>query len=75
MSLETDLESLELVVAQMVRDSGRSEGFDAKEWIRHWMVGRVPALGDRRPLDVLAEPGGLECVRTVLLRMQSGAFC
>jgi uncharacterized protein (DUF2384 family) len=37
-------------------------------------VGVVPALGDRRPLDVLKEPGGLEVVRSLLMRVKSGAF-
>ncbi|MFZ2856513.1 antitoxin Xre/MbcA/ParS toxin-binding domain-containing protein [Acidovorax sp.] len=34
----------------------------------------VPALGHRRPLDVLGEPGGLDLVRNFLQRAQSGAY-
>jgi len=34
----------------------------------------APAIGNRRPLDVLSEPGGLDLVRSYLLRAQSGAF-
>lgn len=34
----------------------------------------VPALGNRRPLDVLFESNGLEVVSSLLLRAQSGAF-
>ncbi|WP_431153092.1 hypothetical protein [Acidovorax facilis] len=37
-------------------------------------MGVVPALGDRRPLDVLNEPGGLEVLRSLLLQAQYGAF-
>ena len=47
---------------------------DADAWLDHWLAGVVPALGDRRPLDVLNEPGGLEVLRSLLLQAQYGAF-
>ena len=36
-------------------------------------TGVVPALGHRRPIDVLNESDGLEVVKSLLLRAQSGA--
>lgn len=74
MTLQADLATLELDVTRIVQESGRPDGFDARQWLNGWIAEPVPALGFRRPLDVLAEPGGLELVRTILARMQSGAY-
>lgn len=74
MPLQEELAELELTVARIVQESGRPDGFDAQRWLQQWVSEPVAALGGRRPLDVLAEPGGLELVRTTLLRMQSGAY-
>ena len=72
--LEDHIAILTMLVRRMVDESGDPTGFDAQTWLNHWLVGVVPALGDRRPLDVLKEPGGLEVVRSLLMRVQSGAF-
>jgi hypothetical protein len=74
MPSDSDIAELELIVARIVRESGRREGFDAKCWIDRWLADPLPAMGGRRPVDVLEDPGGLERVRAVLLRMQSGAY-
>jgi uncharacterized protein (DUF2384 family) len=74
MPLEHDLASLEDLVVRLLQESGRPDGFNIERWLHDWISAPVPALGGRRPVDVLAEPGGLELVRTVLTRMQSGAF-
>eukprot|EP01034_Spumella_vulgaris_P007345 gene7345-9357_t len=60
-----------MLVQRMVDECGDPTGFDAKDWLHHWLVGAVPALGDRRPLDVLKEPGGLEVVRSLLMRIRT----
>lgn len=74
MALEDDITTLTVLVQRMVAESGAPTGFDAWSWLDHWLMGVVPALGDRRPLDVLNEPGGLDVVSSLLLRTQSGAF-
>ena len=74
MSIEDDITALTTLVQRMVDESGDSVGFDAQAWLNHWLMGEVPALGDRRPLDVLKESGGLDIVRSVLLRGQYGAY-
>ncbi|MBU1350541.1 MAG: DUF2384 domain-containing protein [Gammaproteobacteria bacterium] len=74
MALEDDITNLTEVVQRMVNESGEPSGFDAGSWLEHWLTGVVPALGDRRPIDVLKEPGGLEVLRTLLLRAQYSAF-
>lgn len=75
MPSDTDIAELELIVTLIVRESGHPEGFDAKRWLDRWLTDPLPATGGRRPVDVLDDPGGLELLRTVLLRMQSGAYC
>lgn len=72
--LEDHIAILTMLVWRMIDESGESAGFDVQAWLDHWLVGVVPALGDRRPLDVLHEPGGLEVVSTLLLRTRSGAY-
>lgn len=66
--------SLYAVVQRIVEESGNSTGFDVQGWLDRWMTEEVPALGSRRPADLLKEPGGFERVRTVLMGMQSGAY-
>lgn len=74
MAFSDDIIILTALVERMVGESGESAGFDARTWLDHWLGDAVPALGNRTPLDVLKEPGGLEVVRSLLLRSQSGAF-
>lgn len=74
MAFSDDIITLTALVERMVGESGEPAGFDARTWLDHWLREAVPALGDRTPLDVLKEPGGLEVVRSLLLRSQSGAF-
>lgn len=74
MALEDDIATLTVLVQSMLNDSGDQTGFDARAWLDHWLTGVIPALGNRRPIDVLNEPDGLEVVRSLLLRAQSGAY-
>lgn len=74
MPLQQHLDELERLVAQIVQESGRPDGFDARQWVERWISEPLPAFAGERPLDVLARPGGLERVRTALLRIQSGAY-
>lgn len=74
MALEDDIATLTVLVQGMVAESGEQAGFDARAWLDHWLTSVVPALGSRRPVDVLNEPDGLEVVKSLLLRAQSGAY-
>ena len=74
MAFEDDITDLTALVQRMINESGEPTGFDARSWLDHWLTGVVPALGDRRPLDVLNEPGGLEFLESLLLRVDHGAF-
>lgn len=67
-------EELLAVVNALVADSGIAKDFDAGTWLSAWLQKKNPALGNVTPLAFLAEPGGFEVVRTLLLRMQSGAY-
>ncbi|TWO68087.1 DUF2384 domain-containing protein [Caenimonas sedimenti] len=62
------------VVQRVVEESGSPAGFDAESWLARWMSEEVPALGFKRPVDLLNEPGGFERIRTTLMAMQSGAY-
>ncbi|PTT21625.1 hypothetical protein DBR12_06010 [Acidovorax sp. HMWF029] len=73
MALEDDIATLTVLVQGMLADSGDQTGFDARAWLAHWLTGVIPALGNRRPIDVLNEHG-LEVVKSLLLRAQSGAY-
>ena len=74
MTSNEDITSLTALVQRMVDESGNPQGFDARAWLDHWLVSAVPALGGRRPLDVLKEPAVLDLLRGVLLNAQSGTF-
>ena len=74
MVLEDDIATLSELVQRMVDESGTPVGFDALSWLDQWLLELAPAFGRRRPLDVLSEPGGLDLVRSHLLRAQSGAY-
>ena len=74
MTLEDDINTLTVIVQKMVNEAGDPSGFDVRSWLDHWLMEEVPALGNRRPLDVLLEPNGVEMVSSLLLRAQSGAF-
>lgn len=74
MALSDDIGMLEALVQRMVEESGRPADFDARAWLTWWLAAPVPALGNRRPLDVLNEPGGMEQVQGILSRTQSGTY-
>lgn len=74
MTLQEDIVSLSALVQRMVEESGDPIGFDSQAWLEDWLVSPVPALGNRRPLDFLNEPGGVEVVRSIFLRAQDGGY-
>jgi putative toxin-antitoxin system antitoxin component (TIGR02293 family) len=66
-----------LGIAQaIVRDSTAAEaqGFDAAKWLGRWIERPQPALGGRKPADLLDTPTGVEIVARLLGSIRSGAF-
>ena len=62
------------LVQKILMESGTSEGFNAEAWLQQWLAAPMPAVGNRRPWDVLQEPGGLALVQSTLLKIQKGSF-
>ncbi|QIL84226.1 DUF2384 domain-containing protein (plasmid) [Diaphorobacter sp. HDW4A] len=62
------------LVKQIVEESGRPDGFNAKAWLQGWLNAPLPAFGNRCPGDLLQEPGGLALIQSTLLQIQSGSY-
>ncbi|ACB69158.1 conserved hypothetical protein (plasmid) [Burkholderia ambifaria MC40-6] len=61
-------------VQSMVEESGEPAGFDAAQWVAQWIERANPALGGRKPAELMDTVAGQDLVSTVLARMQSGAY-
>lgn len=61
-------------VETMVRESGNPEGFDAAKWVAEWINTPVPALGGRKPAELLDTVHGQNLVSKVLSMSQTGAY-
>jgi putative toxin-antitoxin system antitoxin component (TIGR02293 family) len=59
---------------RIVDESGNLEGFDAAKWVGEWVQTPVPALGDRKPAELLDTAVGAQEVLKVLQQSQSGAY-
>lgn len=60
----------------IVREStaAGAESFDAERWLGQWIERPQPALGGRKPADLLDTPAGVETVSRLLGSLQSGAY-
>lgn len=58
----------------MVRDSGVAEGFSAAQWVAAWLQRPHPALGGRRPGELMDTADGRDLVTDLLARQQSSAY-
>jgi len=66
-----------LGIAQAIVDNSTSalaRDFDAAQWLGRWIELPQPALGGRRPADLLDTPTGINVVARVLGAIESGAF-
>jgi len=61
-------------IEAMVEASGYPAGFDAAEWLSHWLREPLPALGGDKPINLLDTMEGQALVSRVLAQMQSGAY-
>lgn len=69
-----DAATLAQLAAMARAMAGDALAFDAEAWVRVWIETPVPALGGRRPVEVLSTPDGRDTVFGVLGAMESGAF-
>lgn len=58
----------------MVAASGDPAGFDSGAWLARWLTEPLPALGGKRPAELMDTMEGQGLVSAALARMQSGAY-
>lgn len=51
-----------------------AKDFDVAKWLGQWIERPQPALGGRKPADLIGTPTGLEMVARVLGAIESGAY-
>jgi putative toxin-antitoxin system antitoxin component (TIGR02293 family) len=61
-------------VRSLVAESGEPRGFDAGAWVSSWLERPVPALGARRPAELMDTSEGQAIVSRLVAQMQSGAY-
>ena len=54
--------------------SSHAKDFDAAKWLGKWIELPQPALGGRKPADVMDTPTGIDVVAHLLGSMESGAY-
>lgn len=66
-----------LGIAQAIVDnstSAQAREFNAAQWLGRWIELPQPALGGRKPADLLDTPTGVNVVARILGAIESGAF-
>lgn len=66
-----------LGIAQSIVDnstSAQARNFDAAQWLGRWIELPQPALGGRKPAELLDTPTGINVVARILGAIESGAF-
>ncbi|MNW01193.1 hypothetical protein D3C71_1967940 [compost metagenome] len=58
----------------MVETSGNPDGFDAAVWVAQWLDQPLPALGERRPAELMGTAEGQAILSNMLSRTQSGTY-
>jgi uncharacterized protein (DUF2384 family) len=62
------------LVQRMVEESGDPTGFDADAWLRRWPNEPLPALGSRRPAELMDTVEGRNVLFNLLATAQCGAY-
>lgn len=64
------------IAQEIVANSTASEAktFDTTKWLGQWIEHPQPALGGRKPADLLDTPTGVELVARLLGSLESGAY-
>jgi len=55
-------------------DAPEARGFDSARWLGHWIERPQPALGGRKPAEMMDTPTGLEAVCKALGAIGSGVY-
>ena len=60
---------------EMIANSkaARARGYDAAKWLGQWIERPQPALGGRKPAELIDTPTGIEVVARLLGSIESGA--
>jgi len=58
----------------LVEESGGPNDFDAARWLAEWLDHPLPALGGRRPGELMDTADGRALVSDLLAQQQSGAY-
>ena len=54
--------------------ASQAKGFDSAKWLGQWIERPQPALGGRKPADLIDTPTGVELVARLLGSLESGAY-
>ena len=54
--------------------ASQAQGFDSAKWLGQWIERPQPALGGRKPADLIDTPTGVELVARLLGSLESGAY-
>lgn len=66
-----------LVIAKSIVENStaaEAKDFDVAKWLGRWIERPQPALGGRKPADLIGTPTGLDMVARVLGAIESGAY-
>jgi putative toxin-antitoxin system antitoxin component (TIGR02293 family) len=65
-----------LGIAQAIAENSTADvkDFDVRKWLGQWLERPQPALGGKKPADLLDTPTGLEVVSRLLGAVESGAY-
>ena len=66
-----------LAIAQSIVQNGdavQAKNFDSAKWLGQWIERPQPALGGRRPAELLDTPTGADLVARLLGAIESGAY-
>lgn len=55
-------------------DANKAQDFNLKRWVGMWIQTPQPALGGRRPAELMDTPSGRTCVLRLMGAIQSGAY-
>ncbi len=62
------------IQAQIEAQADSPPGFDMDAWLQEWLQRPQPALGGRKPADLLSTEEGIESVRRALGSTLSGSY-
>lgn len=61
-------------VDKIMSQSSSSQDFDTNSWLHDWLSNPNPALGNRKPYNVISTKEGYKQVSTIINQLQTGAY-